>query len=154
MNKWDNYFMGIAELSANLSKDPNTHVGAVIVQDKRIKSTGFNGAPKTFNDDLVPWDSTDNDALIDQKNTYMCHAEVNAVLNYDGNLRNLDDATMYVTVSPCSRCAVILAQAGIKKIIYKSLYHRENETNAAKKILKTCGVDLIAYDSLEDNNGN
>ena len=87
MNKWNTYFMTMAEESAKLSKDPNTKVGAVIVHDRRIKSAGFNGAPSSYPDDLVP-NNNDSDKLVDQKNTYMCHAELNAVLNYDGKIRD------------------------------------------------------------------
>jgi len=149
MNKWHNYFMMVARESAMLSRDPNTKVGAVIVNNKRIKSTGFNGAPSTFPDDLVPIDSK-SEHLIDQKNTYMCHAELNAILNYDGKISDLKDATMYVTVSPCSRCACMLAQVGIKKIIYKEKYHRLEETTAAERILDVCGVEYINFNDLAE----
>ena len=67
--KWLRYFMTVAEESAKLSKDPNTKVGAVIVNNKRIKSTGYNGAPQSFPDDLVPVDN-DGETLIEKKNTY------------------------------------------------------------------------------------
>lgn len=150
-NKWHNYFMSIAEESANLSKDPKTKVGAVIVRNRRIKSTGFNGAPQTFPDDLVPWEPTESTRLIDQKNTFMCHAELNAVLNYDGKVSDLRDADVYVTVSPCSRCACMLAQIKPKRVIYKTKYHRENETEAAEYIFKTCGIEYVAFDDLEED---
>lgn len=150
MNKWPKYFMSIAELSANLSKDPRTKVGAVIVKDKRIKSTGYNGAPKNFPDNLVPWDSKDSDELIDQKNTYICHAELNAILNYDGKLADLKDATLYTTISPCSKCACMIAQLGISKVIYKEKYHRKNETDATDRIFNLCKVTQISIDELED----
>lgn len=148
MNKWANYFMSVAESSAQLSKDPNTKVGAVIVNNKRIKSTGFNGAPSNFPDELVPMNN--GNRLIDQKNTYMCHAELNAVLNYDGNITDLKDASIYVTVSPCSRCACMLAQVGIKKVIYKEKYHREEETEAAEYIFKKCNVEYIDFESIKE----
>lgn len=151
MNKWDSYFMDVAERAAQMSKDPKTRVGAVIVQDKRIKSTGFNGAPQSFPDELVPWNSTDSDQLIDQKNTYMCHAELNAVLNYDGKISDLRNASVYVTVSPCHSCACMLAQVGIKRIIYKEKYRRKNETDAAEYILDKCGVEYIAFNDLEES---
>ena len=149
--KWNQYFMNIAEASAALSKDPKTKVGAVIVKNRRIKSTGFNGAPQRFSDDLVPWNSTDSERLIDQKNTFMCHAELNAVLNYDGKISDLKNADIYVTISPCSRCACMLAQAGIKRVIYKEKYHRTNETEAAEYIFDKCGIEYVAFDDLEDN---
>lgn len=147
MNKWNEYFMSVAESSAKLSRDPNTKVGAVIVNNKRIKSTGFNGAPRNFPDELVPLHK-EGTKLIDQKNTYMCHAELNAVLNYDGNIMDLNDADIYVTVSPCSRCACMLAQVGIKRVIYKEKYHRTEETEAAEYILKNSNIKYIKYDEL------
>lgn len=142
--------MNVAEASANLSKDPKTKVGACIVRNKRIKSTGFNGAPQSFPDELVPFTGTESDSLINQKNTYMCHAELNAVLNYDGKISDLQDADIYVTISPCSKCACMLAQVGIKRVIYKEKYHRQNEVEAAEYILSKCGINCILYDSLED----
>ena len=146
--KWLRYFMTVAEESAKLSKDPNTKVGAVIVNNKRIKSTGYNGAPQSFPDDLVPVDN-DGETLIEKKNTYMCHAELNVILNYDGQIADLRNADIYVTVSPCSRCACMLAQVGIKRVIYKEKYHRKEETDAAEHILTYSGVDYIDYKSLE-----
>lgn len=151
MSKWTKYFMDVAEASAKLSRDPITKVGAVIVNNKRIKSTGFNGAPSNFPDKLVPPDS-ESEYLIDKKNTYMCHAELNAVLNYDGKIADLKDADLYVTVSPCSRCACMLAQVGIKRVIYKEKYHRKEETDAAEFILSKCGVKYIDYESFEKEN--
>lgn len=146
MNKWINYFMTVAKDTAQLSKDPNTKVGAVLVKNRRIKSTGFNGAPQSFPDELVP--QVSGDKLIEQKNTFMCHAELNAVLNYDGKVSDLSKCSLYTTVSPCSHCAKMLAQVGIKEVIYLEEYHRSEETDAAKYIFKVCGVDYISYDSL------
>lgn len=152
-NKWPKYFMAVAEESGKLSKDPRTKVGAVIVHNKRIKSTGYNGAPSNFPDELVPKDS-EGDTLIEKKNTYMCHAELNAILNYDGQISDLKNSDLYVTVSPCSRCACMIAQVGIKRVIYKEKYHRKEETDAAEYILNKCGVETIKYDELENINDN
>lgn len=149
--KWPKYFMAVAEESGKLSKDPNTKVGAVIVHNKRIKSAGYNGAPNTFPDELVPTNS-EGATLIEKKNTFMCHAELNAILNYDGQISDLKDSDLYVTISPCSRCACMIAQVGIKRVIYKEKYHRSEETTAAEYILDKCGVELIDYDSFEKEN--
>lgn len=152
MDKWVNFFMTVVDASAKLSRDPKTKVGAVIVKNKRIKSTGFNGAPSNFPDDKVPWICTDSDQLIDQKNTYMCHAELNAVLNYDGQISDLRDSDIYVSVSPCHHCACMLAQVGIKRVIYKEKYHRKDETDAAERILALSNIEYKCIDELEDNN--
>ena len=149
MNKWHEYFMKIAENTAELSRDPRTKVGAVLVKDKKILSTGYNGPPRNFYDGLVPFNNFDYDSeLSKQKNSYMIHAEVNAILNYEGSLPNLKDSTLYVTVSPCHECAKFLSQVGIKKIIYLEDYHKSDTCNFAKKILKICGIELIKYSEL------
>ena len=149
MNKWHEYFMKIAENTAELSRDPRTKVGAVLVKDKKILSTGYNGPPRNFYDGLVPFNNFNYDSeLSEQKNSYMIHAEVNAILNYEGFLPNLKDSTLYVTVSPCHECAKFLSQVGIKKIIYLEDYHKSDTCNFAKQILKVCGVELIKYNKL------
>ena len=144
--KWPIYFMKVAEDTAELSKDPITKVGAVLVKHKKIKSAGYNGAPAPFPDDLVPKDS-ESDRLIEKKNTFMCHAELNAVLNYDGEIKSLKGADMFVTISPCHACACMLAQIGIKRIIYKEKYHRVNETEAAEYILDKCNVKYYDFET-------
>lgn len=109
MNKWDSRFMALAEFVASWSKDPNTKVGAVIVdRKKRIKSLGFNGFPQGVEDDNRLTDrSTKNDIVV--------HAEVNAILFSGGAL---DDCTLYVwPLPPCSRCAAQIVQAGIKRVV-------------------------------------
>lgn len=147
MSRWSNYFMDIAKRSAEMSKDPKTKVGAVIIQNRRIKSVGFNGAPQSFPDSLVPF-NINGESLLEQKNTFMCHAELNAVLNYDGKISDLKDADIYVTVSPCSKCACMLAQVGIKRVIYKEEYRRKEEVEATKYILEKCNVQYIKFDDL------
>ena len=77
------------------------------------------------------------------------HAELNAVLNYDGKISDLKDADIYVTVSPCSKCACMLAQVGIKRVIYKEEYRRKEEVEATKYILEKCNVQYIKFDDLE-----
>ena len=144
MNKWSKYFMCIAENTKNLSKDPKVQVGAVITKNKKILSIGYNGAPRKFPDELVP---TNNDGikLIDKKRTFMCHAELNAILNYEGHLKNIEGADIYVTTSPCSKCAIMLAQIGVKRVIYKEQYHKDEEVEATEYIFKNCNIDYIKY---------
>lgn len=114
---WDEYFMAIAKLSSMRSKDPSTQVGACIVSDdNRILSIGYNGAPNGFDDDNFPWDREGEQ--LETKYPYVCHAELNAVLNYRGSRREFEGARVYVYLFPCNECAKILAQAGVKEIIY------------------------------------
>ena len=117
--KWDEYFMAIAKLSAMRSKDPSTQVGACIVSsDNRILSIGYNGAPNGYNDDDFPW-ARDGEEL-ETKYPYVCHGELNAILNYRGNRRELESSTLYVTLFPCNECAKIVIQAGIKHVVFLS----------------------------------
>ena len=112
---WNEYFMGIAHLSALRSKDPSTQVGAVIVdEDHKVVSIGYNGFPKGCSDDVFPW-SRDGESL-DTKYVYVVHAELNAILN---SPRLVKDCTLYVSLFPCHECAKALIQAGIKDIYYK-----------------------------------
>ena len=81
---WDQYFMGIAQLSAHRSKDPNTQVGACIVgEDNRILSVGYNGMPEGCDDDDMPWER-EGESVLDTKYPFVCHAELNAILNARG----------------------------------------------------------------------
>ncbi len=112
---WDEYFMGIALLSAQRSKDPGTQVGACIVsEENKILTMGYNGMPIGCHDDEMPWDR-EGDPL-DTKYLYVCHAEFNAILNSSG--RSLKNAILYATLFPCNECAKAIIQSGIKKVIY------------------------------------
>lgn len=139
---WDEYFMGIALLSANRSKDPNTQVGACIVsQDNRILSIGYNGAPRGLHDDIMKWDR--EGGVIDTKYAYVCHGELNAILNYRGNL---EGSKIYVALFPCNECAKAIIQAGIKEIIYKDDKYADTDLiKVSKMMLDTCGVKYTKY---------
>lgn len=141
---WDEYFMAIAFLSAKRSKDPNTQVGACIVNnDNRIVGIGYNGMPRGCNDDNFPWKKGSHTNL-DAKYLYVCHAEVNAVLNK--NSSDVKECTMYVALFPCNECAKIIIQSGIKKVIYMSdKYAYKVETIAAKKMFDAAGVEYRQY---------
>ena len=140
---WDAYFMGVAELSAKRSKDPNTQVGACIVsKDKKILSVGYNGAPNGYNDEILPWDR--EGSFIDTKYAYVCHAELNAILNSNADLRG---TTLYVDLFPCNECAKAIIQAGIRRVIYLDDKYNGTDGNiVAKKMLDECGV---AYEKFE-----
>lgn len=115
---WDDYFMSVAFLSAQRSKDPNKQVGAVIVgPGKIICGVGYNGFPRGCGDNELPWakKSRDNDPM-DTKYAYVCHAEMNAIMNK--NAQNLDGASLYVTMYPCNECAKLVIQSGIKEVVY------------------------------------
>ena len=137
---WDEYFIGIALLSAQRSKDPSTQVGACIVNArKKIVGVGYNGFPTGCSDDDLPWDR-DGDFL-ETKYPYICHAELNAILNSIGE--NLYGCTIYVALFPCNECAKAIIQSGIKEIVYLSdKYADTDAVKASKKMLKQANVAM------------
>lgn len=137
---WEEYFMGIAKLSAMRSKDPSTQVGACIVSnDNRILSIGYNGCPNGFSDDDFPWDREGEP--LNTKYMYVCHAEMNAILNYRGSRKELENAKVYVDLFPCNECAKLIIQAGIKEVIYLSDKYKDTDgVIASKRLFDTCGV--------------
>ncbi len=140
---WDEYFMGIAALSAMRSKDPSTQVGACIVNsDKRILSMGYNGMPRCCSDDVFPWDR--DESPLDSKYLYVCHAELNAILNCaTGTVRG---CTCYTTLFPCNECAKAIIQSGIKEVVYMSdKYAATDSTLASKKMFDAAGVTYREY---------
>ncbi|MBR0573549.1 dCMP deaminase family protein [Pasteurella atlantica] len=134
---WDCYFMGIAILSAMRSKDPNTQVGACIVnQDHRIIGVGYNGFPAGCKDEDFPW-AREGD-LLDTKYPYVCHAELNAILN---SIKSLKDCIIYVGLFPCNECSKAIIQSGIKEVVYLSNKYAHTDTQkASQKMLDSAGV--------------
>lgn len=141
---WDEYFMGVAKLSAMRSKDPSTQVGACIVsKDNKILSMGYNGFPKGCSDDEFPWGKGHDDQY-DDKYFYVTHSELNAILNYRGG--SLEGSKLYVTLFPCNECAKAIIQAGISTIIYESdKYADTSSTRASKRMLNSAGVRYYQY---------
>lgn len=137
---WDEYFMGVAVLSSLRSKDPNTQVGACIVNpDKRIVGVGYNGFPRGCSDDELPWDR--NGEWIETKYPYVCHAELNAILN--SSLPSLKGSTLYVALFPCNECAKAIIQTGIKKVVYLSDKYKDSDSSkASRRMLESAGVEL------------
>lgn len=142
---WDEYFMGVAKMSALRSKDPNTQVGACIVSnDNKILSMGYNGLPTGCSDDEFPW-TREGDPL-DNKYMYTAHSELNAILNYRGG--NLEGAKMFVTLFPCNECAKAIIQAGIKTIVYEcDKYEKTASVIASKRMLNAAGVRYYKYET-------
>ena len=140
---WDEYFMGIALLSAGRSKDSNTQVGACIVSDEnKILSVGYNGMPTGCNDDEMPWER--EGAFLDTKYPYVCHAELNAILNRStGSLKN---ARIYVSLFPCNECAKAIIQTGIREVVYwDDKYADTDGVKASKLMFRLSGVAIRQY---------
>lgn len=140
---WDSYFMGIAILSSMRSKDPNTQVGACIVnEDKRIVGVGYNGLPKGCDDKEFPWEREGE--FLDTKYAYVVHAELNAILNAN---KLIDNCRLYVSLFPCNECSKAIIQSGIKEIIYESDKYKDlDQFKASKKMLEKAGVKLRQLD--------
>jgi dCMP deaminase len=137
---WDDYFMGMAHLSAMRSKDPSTQVGACIVTpSKKVVGLGYNGFPTGLSDDDFPWEKHDDYAQ--SKYAYVVHAELNAILNATSRL---DGCTMYVSLFPCNECAKAIIQSGIKTLVYESdKYAQTPSVIASKRMLQAAGVSLL-----------
>ena len=144
---WDQYFMGIAMLSAQRSKDPNTQVGACIVdKNNKILSVGYNGMPSGCKDDDMPWGRVGKP--LENKYFFVCHAELNAILNYGGG--SLSGATCYSTLFPCNECAKAIIQSGIKEIVYLSDKYADTEsTMASKMMFNMAGVSYRSFEPKE-----
>ena len=135
---WDEYFMGVALLAAKRSKDPNTQVGACIVDENNvILSTGYNGFPVGCSDDEFPWAREGEQT----KYPYVVHAELNAILNASG--KSLRGARIYVALFPCNECAKAIIQSGIKEVVYLSDKYADTPgTQASKWMLRSAGVEM------------
>lgn len=142
---WDEYFMAIAVLSSQRSKDPNTQVGACIVSNNnRILSIGYNGTPNGFEDKYFPWDRSGD--FLETKYAFVCHAEMNAISNFKGDKKDLENAKLYVTLFPCNECAKLVIQNGIKEIVYLSDKYKDTEGNIASKLMfDECGVRYTKF---------
>ncbi|XP_008851775.1 deoxycytidylate deaminase isoform X2 [Nannospalax galili] len=142
--EWPDYFMAVAFLSAQRSKDPSSQVGACIVNaENKIVGIGYNGMPNGCSDDLLPWRRTAEHKL-DTKYPYVCHAELNAIMNK--NSADVKGCSMYVALFPCNECAKLIIQAGIKEVIFMSdKYHHSEETTAARLMFKLAGVTFRKF---------
>ena len=134
---WDEYFMGVSLLSALRSKDPNTKVGACIVNpENRIVGVGYNGLPRGCADHEFPW--TNAGEFNETKYPYVVHAELNAILN---STRSLTGCRIYVSLFPCNECAKAIIQSGIAEIIYSDDKYDGTPTDvASKRMLDAAGV--------------
>lgn len=145
---WNEYFMGMALLSALRSKDPARQVGCCIVDnDNRIISVGYNGFPNQCSDDEYPW--CKNKPQLYTKYPYVVHAEANAILNAKCSLKG---CILYVTYFPCNECTKLIIQSGIKKIIYLAECSNKTDVSfiASKKMLNSAGIEVKKYkDNIE-----
>ncbi len=142
---WDEYFMQITELVASRATCLRRKVGAIIVKDKRILATGYNGPPSG-----LPHCDELGGCLRDKLNvpsgerheiSRAVHAEQNAIIQAARFGVSIDGATMYVTNHPCFICAKMIINAGIKKIVVKEGYPDE----LSKEMLKEAGIEVVYF---------
>ena len=131
---WDDYFMNIARVVSSRSTCERKFVGAVIVRDRTILSTGYNGSIRG-----MPHCTEAGHMMEDNHCVATIHAEVNAILQAAKNGVRIDDAAIYVTASPRWGCFKALANAGIRRVIYGEFYRDERIFEVAK----TVGIELL-----------
>ena len=134
---WDEFFMGVAQLAAQRSKDPSTQVGACIIKDNKIVGVGYNGFPNGIEDNwthpgCITWDKNPNP--LKSKYPYVVHAELNAILNTPDRSQ-LNGSTLYCTLPPCNECVKAIIQSGITEIVYTGEWRDETYHHAAQKLL-------------------
>jgi len=139
---WDETFMGVALVVARRSKDPSTQVGAAIVsEENRILSLGYNGTPNGWPDSTFPWGKEGD--LLDTKYPYVVHAERNAVLNFGGIHSQLRGGKIYTTHFPCGECAKEIVQVGIAEVVYLHDHSMADSSTAASlRMFRECGLTV------------
>lgn len=150
MNKWHKRFMEITEQIATWSSCLRRQVGAVIVRDKRILTTGYNGAPAGVENCVEKGECLRNRLKIESGThaeiCYSVHAEQNAIIQAAREGLSLKGCVLYCTHQPCVVCAKMIINAGIKEVVYKEGYPDKFSVD----ICNEAGVKLIRYDELED----
>ncbi len=139
---WDEYFMKIADLVAERSTCLRRHVGAVIVKDKKIISTGYNGAPKGLRHCLELGCLREQMGTPSGERHELCrgaHAEQNAIIQAAGGGTSLDGATMYCTNSPCSTCTKMIINAGISRLVLGATY----PDKLGEEMIEESGIETV-----------
>lgn len=142
-HKWDAFFMSIALVTSLKSKDTNTKVGAVLVDNEQhIIGTGYNGFPRGIDDDALPMERTGE--WLDTKYPYVVHAELNCIIN---SIMSAKGSSMYCTLFPCNECAKALIQAGVRRIVYLwDKHHDDDAYKASRKLLSMAGIIIEQID--------
>lgn len=132
---WDEYFLQIADLVSSRATCPRLQVGAILVKDRKIISTGYCGAPKGIAD------CYDVGCLMKGGHCVRTvHAELNTIIQAAYHGISTESSTLYVNWLPCYNCTKALINAGIKRIVYRKIYRPDPET---KKLLKQAKVKLV-----------
>lgn len=144
LDKWDYRFLNIAHEVSSWSKDPSTKVGALLVVDRRIISSGYNGFPSGFDDDISRYVNRD------MKLALTIHAEVNAIINSAKNGSSTKGSTLYVTFPPCVACSTSIVQSGVTRIVCPPVASAPerwaDNFTLGRNILLEAGIDITNYD--------
>lgn len=168
--KYIDYFMQVAELTANLSKANRLKVGSIIVKDNRIISCGYNGLPSGFDDSLIEfplhisveeyhnldynsrhrfsYDPVNTIYIGSKTNDSVIHAEQNAISRLASSHESGVGSIMFCTHSPCHNCSKIIYSAGITELYYKEEYR----SSEGLIFLKQCGIEVKKYEKLVEKN--
>jgi dCMP deaminase len=136
-NKYDKAYLRIAAEWSKLSYCKRKQVGAIIVRDRMIISDGYNGTPSGFEnccedrEGLTQW--------------YVLHAEANAILKVARSTQSCDNATLYITLSPCKECSKLIHQSGIKRVVYQNGYR---DTSGVDFLVKA-GIEVSQIEELD-----
>jgi dCMP deaminase len=141
LSRWDVRFFEVAVLVSTWSKDPGTRVGAVLVSDRRVLATGYNGFPSGIDDN--PERYADREVKL----AYTVHAEVNALLNAAKNGAKTEGSTLYATFHPCVNCAAAIIQGGIQRVVCPSVESAperwRDSFGRARDLMIEAGIEIL-----------
>ncbi|HQV36203.1 MAG TPA: dCMP deaminase family protein [Flavobacterium sp.] len=137
LNKYDKAYLRIAKEWSRLSYCKRKQVGAIIVRDRMIISDGYNGTPSGFENCCEEESGTTK--------WYVLHAEANAILKVAGSTQSCEEATLYITLSPCKECSKLIHQSGIKRVVY----HEGYKDDSGLQFLLKAGVEVELITDLE-----
>lgn len=139
-------YMLHALVAASNSKDPSTQVGACYVsEDGRLLSVGCNHAPRNWNEDEYPWGTKEEYGAKNNKYTYVIHAEMAGMGNYMGSVKDFKNSTLYVTLFPCTNCAKLISELGVKRIVYLNARKNVDEFIYSSILLNRAGIECIDF---------
>lgn len=136
-SKYDKAYLRIAAEWSKLSYCQRKQVGAIIVRDRMIISDGYNGTPSGFENCCE-----DHEGLT---HWYVLHAEANAISKVARSTQSCENATLYITLSPCKECSKLIHQSGIKRVVYQNGYR---DTSGIDFLIKA-GVEVAQIDDLD-----
>ena len=145
-------YMLLAMSVASNSKDPSTQVGACYVScDGKVLSVGCNCIPDLWNKIDFPWESDKELELKNTKYPYIIHAEMSAMSNYKGQIKDFENGTLYVNLFPCVNCAKLITSLKIKKVVYLNARENCEDFECANILFENSGIECIKFESLVSN---